>query len=366
MCKSNRAIHSQLDKLAIRATQAPVGRGCADPLRMPRKLMVPVTMEKENGASRKLANLALALYEAGYIGEADSSLISTSQLVALGLKRVADRWLGSVHAVAELGISIAETIHAAEGFQSDEPIDPDDLWIGLEIGDAPEPVVVADLILKLESAVPGLGETTLATLEESTRKFGGIWSPATVRELASMFYWQGADTQELWEDILEEMGEDGEEYEMTPAEYDRSLGNLKWVLHSKSVLPPMRLVELLDHEDELVVDIAERLLIIQSMNAAGAELGTFAGFTLERESVYRCAFLCMNEYDVTRRVLDDHVNLANESSDAYTTMITLDLIPPSKDELAKWLRSYIEGLKLYKALDQLIARLAYVETGENP
>jgi PRTRC genetic system protein F len=342
------------------ATAAAVVRRPRDPLRIPRRIEAPAKFVANTLNGAALASFALALYDAGFVSETDQG-IEIDKLVKTGLERVHRDILGELDHVDEIGLVVSTTLEGLECYTSNDDDDPKQYWIGIDLGNGNAPVSVGDKLKQLEALMPGLGQTVLDTLETAGAKTTGCWSPRFVRETASYTHWMGANTQEEWLEELEMYNSDPEEAVFGPGEYD-SYFDESWVIDPAQPLDPFALLQCLEEEEAGVAAITEKVLEMQCLIKEGAHF-TSAELT-DRETVYRGVWIRWDDDDPTQQVLDDYINYANQGADCYTTLCSVWEVEATQEGFAQWLKGYMQGLKLYKTLDQLLWLLSCVTTGD--
>ena len=350
----------QTEYTRSRAASTSVVRRPRDPLRIPRRIDAPAkfVVNTLNGAA--LASFALALYDAGFVSESDQG-IEIDKLVRTGLERVHRDILGELDHVDEIGLVVSTTLEGLEGFTSNDDDHPKQYWIGIDLGNNNEPVSVGAKLTQLEASMPGLGQTVLDVIETAGAKTTGCWSPRFVRETASYTQWSGANTQEEWLEELEMFGSDPEESGFGPGEYD-SYFQESWVIDRARPLDPFALLQCLEEEEAGVAAITEKVLEMQCLIKESAHF-TSAELT-DRDTVYRGVWIRWDDDDPTQQVLDDYINFANQGADCYTTLCSVWEVETTQEGFAQWLRDYMQGLKLYKTLDQLLGLLSCVTTGD--
>lgn len=343
------------------SASASIKRHPNDPLRLPRSCLAPGVYVEHASAGLPLANLALALYEEGLITEADPDP-GLAELVKLGLMRLAEGILGDLAFVSPVDLAVSSTLEGCEGFsvEEGEPV-PQTYWLALELTNALEPCFAGKRLLELEQAVPGLGKTALEVAQNAGARSAGCWSPQFVRDLSSYIYWRGASTHEEWLEELEGSGEDPDDYGFSPKQYEEGF-EVDWACSAGMELDGFALVQAADHPDPAVGDVAEKLCeLIGLMNSSAAFPDASP---TDRESAYRGCLIRWDANDPIEKVLDDHIEHANQCSDCYTTLCSVWDVKITREAFAEWLQGFRLGLQLYKSLDQLLVMLHTSEKEE--
>jgi len=340
---------------------ASIGLHSLDPLRLPSRCEAPGVLVANPSSGVSIACLALVLYEAGFLSESDSGCVDN--LVKTGLDRVVERHLGKPMFVDEFALILSSTLEGLDAYPESCNADPSKYWIGLEMGNNFNLCIVGKKLLELESILPGLGQTVLYAVDYAGARTAGCWTPRSVRELAAYIYWQGVDTQEDWRGELELMGEDLEDNcGISPDSYDSAFP-VTWATNTRRVIDGLSLTTALDHDDQGVAEIAERLCrVLVLIDAAAGFPGTMA---LDQEAIYRGCCVRWDDDDPIEQVIDDHVNYANQGCDGFTTFCSVWSVTPTKDGFAEWLKAYQQGLDLYQALDRLLELLDSPSVGES-
>lgn len=331
-----------------------------DPLTLPRRFVAPGSFVEHASSGAPLADLALALYDEGFINEDDASK-DLSELIKVGLVRVTEGALGKVQFVGPIDVVVSNTLAGCEGYLNETESIPNTYWIALELDNEVEPCIAGKRLLELENAVPGLGRTALFAAERAGTLTAGCWSPTFVRDEATRFYWHGASSQKEWLEELECSNEDPDDHELSPDQYDAAF-TVDWALDAGRALDGFGLVQALECSDASVGDVAEKVCEVLRMTDQRA---MFPGveFT-DQEPAYRGCLIRWDEYDPVMRVIDDFIQNANQCCDGYTTLSSIWEVKTTKEDFAQWLNSYRQALKLYKVLDQLLALLHSSEPGE--
>jgi PRTRC genetic system protein F len=343
------------------ATPATNKRDPRDPLALPRRFNVPGSYVKNPASNAPLGSLALTLYEDGFITESDSHK-DLHDLVKDGFERVRESDLGPVSFVASFDLIVSSKLDRLdECLDTGDVATTDPYWFALELDGRLEPCNGGRRLLELESTVPGLGETSLFAVEMAGARTTGCWSPGFARDVASYLFWRGATTQKEFLEEMDANEEDEEGFELTPAQYDQAF-KFDWACSSSRALDAFGLLHALDHPDTTVGDVAEKVCEVLTLIDQGAGFPC-AGIT-ELESVYRGCFICWDPDDPVGRVLDDYLEYANQGSDGFTTLCSVWNVSTTREAFGEWLKSYRQGLKLYRALDQLLSLLDTRPTGE--
>lgn len=337
-----------------------------DCLSIPRASAVTAGLETSDDADPKYAVLALHLYDLGLLSESDAESASVPQLLGKGLTRWMAHCVGETSQVNAINGRIGLTLDGAMNHHYGNPTVPDDedpAYLILWHEDNQRILCVGDVMMQLESILPGLGETIFAAIETASYKTASAFTPNRAYGEAQCLYWQGADNDDdLREEFELNYGEDwrkqmDEEDIFWPSDFRKSFA-VPWVLNPQSRISERKLKKLARrHPLAWVRRLCAMTLTMHQLVRDGALLEGTQEF-LDAESVYPSAILRWNEDDCLQRVADDFVERANESSDCYTDIVSVMEVPIEKEAFLRWHQQVSKGLRLYQLLDAALAVVA--------
>lgn len=357
------AAHRELAKHERSSGSAspPIKCSPVDALRLPVRCEATTRYVKNLPVHSPLGSLALVLYEAGFLSEADATE-ALPDLVAKGLQRVHERDLGTLQFLDSFDLGLAPSISALDGCLDGDRASSDSYAIGVELVNSFERCVVGHRLVELEAQFPGLGEVALYAAELAAARTLGCWSPSSVREIASYLWWRGAQTQEEWVEELLVEGEDPDDCGCSPDHFDKMFEHA-WVCNPRRSLDAFGLLQAIDAEAQDVAAVASLVADILCEIDSGVSFPDAS--ETERESVYRGCMLRWNSNDPMDEVLDDHINYANQGCDCFTTFIAIWTVDASLSGFASWLTEYRRGLRLCKKLDQLLQLIGEREVNDD-
>ena len=209
----------------------------------------------------------------------------------------------------------------------------------------------------LEALQPGLGHAALQALTASGHKSTTFMTPAHARNIAEHVYWYGNSTQEEWR---EEVGflYEGEEVEIddlfSPDDFDAEYP--EWARGTKK--PAGVPVYALAVDDSLPPEIQEVATILVEITALMEEGVHLSEPIHEAEQVYHGAYFRWSDEDSMQRLLDDYVQMANESGEGFTSMAGLEMVGLDQESFIAWKTRVEQAFCLMTLQDRLIDFLA--------
>ncbi|NMG28412.1 PRTRC system protein F [Aromatoleum evansii] len=337
-----------------------------DCLSIPRASAVKAAVETLDEADPKYAGLALHLFDLGLLSELDREVASIPQLLGRGLTRWMTHCVGETSQVNRINGRIGLTLDGAMNHDygnTTVPDDEDPTYLVLWHEENDRILCVGDVMMQLESILPGLGETIYAAIETASYKTVGAFTPNRAFYEAQCLYWQGVETDDdLREEFELNYGESWRE-EMAdedifwPSDFRKSFP-VAWVLNPSSRVSERKLKKLARRNPlAWVRRLCTLTLTMHQLVRDGALLEGTQEF-LDAESVYSSAILRWNTDDCVERVADDFIQRANDSSDCYTDIVSVMEVPIEKEAFLRWQQQVSKGLRLYQLLDAALAVVA--------
>lgn len=361
MRRSIKRTHRELETESYRTTGAARStfRGSArDPLSVPKRFRAPARFSTGSDGARTMADFALALLDEGCLSDSDEGAVT--ELVQRGMQNLIATEFGQPKFVEDVELILTTTVTGAQGYRLEDDTEGESWWIGLDLSHAANECCIADKTIELEAAVPGLGQTALDLLGQAAAATTGAWTPETLAYHAPYFLWWGADNQSDWLEEVEAMGASPEDFDMSPDQFAAAF-ELPWVTNPQVRIRGRRLAHLKSHPNREVGHVASLLGRIERLLADRA---AFANVELtDEEPVYRGALVRWRDNDPIQQLLDEWINYANQCGDGFTTLASVWEVGQTQEDVRKWIGQFRQGLKLYKALDELLTLLA-VPPGE--
>ena len=334
--------------------------GARDPLRLPTRCRAPLSFVTDNDGYRRMAGFALALLDEGCLSDADSGAVA--DLVKRGLRRLIASEIGVPRFVEDFELVVSSTLEGVQGYSDpDGAAQSESWWIGIDLVHTANECFIAERTMALEAAVPGLGQTALNLLHQAAAATTGAWTPETTAYHAAQCLWFGVDQQDEWLEEVEAMGASPDDFDLSPETF-KAMFDQSWVLSPESKIAGRQLRALRRHPNQEVAQVAMLLEEIVRLRDAHA---AFTGVELtDMESVYRGALVRWRDNDPIPQVTDELIHHANQCCDCFTTLASIWEIGQTQQDVAKWIGQFRQGLKLYKALDELLTLLAG-PSGEN-
>lgn len=338
----------------------------ADCLSIPRARAVKAQYRVKEEPEPKYAALALHLYDMGLLSEQDNELVSISAMVGKGLTRWFAACVGETTQVNPIAGGIGTTLDDAmssyfashSGAHEDEP-----LYLVLSHSDNQAELCVGEVMTRLESILPGLGETIYAAIESASYRTVAAFTPNRALYEGQCLYWQGCENDADLRDELEEMyGEnwrnEAEELDIYwPSQFAASF-KAPWILKAQARVSERRLKKLARrHPLAWVRKLCRLTLAMQVLISRNATIEGPQQF-MDAETVYPSVVLRWDEQDDLRRVIDDYIQRANECSDSYTDVVSVMEVPLEKEDFMRWEQDTSRGLRLYQLLDAALAVVA--------
>lgn len=209
----------------------------------------------------------------------------------------------------------------------------------------------------LEALQPGLGQAALNVLTTSGYQSTTFMTPALARNIAEYVYWTGASTQEEWRDEVGSFyGDDEEEIDelFSPDDFDAEYP--EWARGTKKPAGVPVYALAVDGSQPLEVqEVATILVEITALMEEGVHLSEPLH---EAEQVYHGAYFRWSDEDSMQRLLDDYVQLANESGEGFTTLAGLETVGLDQESFIAWKTRVEQAFRLMALQDRLIDFLA--------
>jgi PRTRC genetic system protein F len=337
-----------------------------DCLSIPRASAVKAGVDTRGDAEPRYAALALHLYDLGLLSESDTETASIPQLLGKGLTRWMAHCVGETSQLnrinGRIGLTLDESMNTDYGNPT-APDDEDPAYLVLWHEENQRVLCVGDVMMQLESILPGLGETIYAAIETASYKTVGAFTPNRAFYEAQCLYWQGADSDDdLREEFELNYGADwrkemADEDVFWPSDFRKSFPTA-WVLNPSCRISERKLKKRARrHPLAWVRRLCTLTLAMHQLVRDGALLEGTQEF-LDAESVYPSVILRWNMDDCLERVADDFIQRANESSDCYTDLVSVMEVPIEKEAFLRWQQQVSKGLRLYQLLDAALAVVA--------
>lgn len=331
-----------------------------DPLTLPRASAIQHRYRAHAAPEPKFARLAGHLYDRGLLSEQDTDIGSIAQLVEVGMSRWFNNVAGDLQWVNRLGATIATAREDAMGYvgcgeESEDPV----VYLMIESFDSEAVLCVGEVLMRLETILPGLGQTIYAVIEHAGYRTVVPWNPAWAQSVGARLYWYGTETDE---DFLEEtasfdQNRADEEDIYRPSQFLESFG-AKWVFNAREVIPERRLKKLARrHPLEWVRRLCSIALAAGEMIRREVRIETDQDL-VGMEPVYGSVILRWDEEDDMLRVNDDYIQYANECADVYTPIVAAMEIPLEEEAFAVWEKKARSGFCLFRLLNEALGVIA--------
>jgi PRTRC genetic system protein F len=231
-----------------------------------------------------------------------------------------------------------------------EKLEKENWFIGFQSTQVTRYFNIKDKIEKLERMYPGLGRTALSYAERASYQTITALSPEVGFYLGQHIYWYGMDNDEDYKFETEAYGEEtpGEEV-FLPSDYRKAFSKpfLTGACLKRKALKGIAV------EQNIAGETARAVLSIMDLIKQEARLPDLSGHDVE--GVYFSCYLGIGgDNDMIERVLDDHMNYANQASDGFTAMHGIATVPLDRAAFQKWRAGIEKGFALYTQLDHLI------------
>lgn len=345
-------------RVASHTTHAARSGLAVDCLSIPRARAVKAQYRVKEEVEPKYAALALHLYDMGLLSEQDRELVTITEILGKGLTRWFVGCMGETSQVNPIAGTIATSLDGAlqSAYESSAADEGEPLYLLLAHTNNEAELCVGDVMMRLESILPGLGETIYAAIECASYRTVSAFTPNRALYEGQCLYWQGCESDEdLREELEANYGENWrEEAEEQgiywPSQYRASF-KVPWVLAAKAQVPERKLKKLARrHPLAWVRKLCRLTLAMQALSSRNAMIEGPQQF-LDAETVYPSVVLRWDEQDDLKRVLDDYIERANECSDCYTDVVSVMEVPLEKEDFMRWEQQTSPGLRLYQLLD---------------
>lgn len=351
--------------VASHTTHAAGSGLAADCLSIPRARAVKAQYRVKEESEPKYAALALHLYGMGLLSEQDSEFVTITEILGKGLTRWFGAHVGETVQVNPIAGTIATSLDGAmqPAYHSGEPDVDGLLYLVLAHTNNEAELCVGEVMMRLESILPGLGETIYAAIEMASYRTVAAFTPNRAQYEAQCLYWQGCENdadlrEELEANYGENWREEAEELDIYwPSQFVASF-KVPWVLKAQARTPERKLKKLARrHPLAWVRKLCRLTLAMQALFSRNAMIEGPQQF-LDAETVYPSVVLRWDEQDDLKRVIDDYTDRANECSDCYTDVVSVMEVPLEKEDFMRWEQQTGRGLRLYQLLDAALAVVA--------
>lgn len=347
------------DECSTRGSASPTGvRHPRDPLRLPRKIHAPRALKLTPDQVPRFAFMAIAMLKAGFLNDNDEGDVPA--LLTKGFARIGEQILGKLDYVDLPSIVVAPDRESLQysydpSYEAEDESARDIIWIGLRSNQSAQFVAVGAKAQVLEAKAPGLGQALMRVIDDAVNVVGGA-TPASMRMLAEMLYWYGVSSQKDWqEEIEDQYGEDADipwDEMLSPDDYDQAFSQ-PWAIEPKKPISKRRIAALAKQaDDQFVRAVCLALSELQALQKGFAPFPST--WDIDLQPAYMASLVRWDESDPITQVLDDHIEQANLACDCHTDMYAVWKVDATEAECAKWLNDFVRGLRIHKALDDLL------------
>ncbi len=305
--------------------------------------------------SQIAGDLAIALLELGLATQADLDISADESILA---RRVMTRWWSQLTE----GMPLFDwELSIRSGKNVGEYGDTGSYFCVAPIEETLPYFHIGSAISQLEAECPGLGQTTMAVLEDALRYLPYNLAPASVLGLAQWFYWQGEFDEVKYAELEVDQGYHDEQTVddflannevFKRADFFRNIP--EWLPFPKRVCSRKRAIR--DATSPLARNVINACDAISAYgnrpefikHASRDAFGTDVGVDL----VAATFVLAWDGNDCTGRVIDDAFNMFIQGE--YVEMITVSHIEVSTPSIQKRLRAMEEGLGLARLVADLV------------
>ena len=297
---------------------------------------------------------ALALLDLGVVTQEDCALygVSPSELISSSLSRWLVERAGDKLSLFEgmtlcIGSDLNELgFGETEGLEDDLDLGQAGVYVGVTIV-SEYCYSLKGVVERLESAVPGLGETVMSIMQNAIYNLMFAICPGTTLDAAKTAFWYGEEDETLW---LEENGDECTADDIiTRTDFDSNIP--RWVSEAGQKLDASTLQQLAQNDDE--AGEVCRLLLDAPSNSFLA--------SVVRPMPYSCSehgiCLLWGDGDVERRIWDEHYNYLYERFDNHQVSALFsasDSSPEALSGMKQEIDKYVDSLGWLNRLIQLV------------
>jgi PRTRC genetic system protein F len=225
-----------------------------------------------------------------------------------------------------------------------------DFYIGFESQECTPFIYVKNKLDALEKDYPQLARTVIHFAELASYRTFTAFSPNVGLHQGSHLYWYGADTDDEFQSLKDENGDDDDEDSedtFLPSQY---IADFPEYFFTGEALDRDALLRI-EAESNEVAEVVQVILSIMDLIDQDAGFSSMDSFYCE-SAYFSCYMGSDRESNMLGRVVDDFY--ANTSSGEFTAMYGVATIPFNIESFLKWRDEMEKGFALYSKLDRLM------------
>jgi PRTRC genetic system protein F len=307
-------------------------------------------VEDSQEAWLNMAMLCASLVDDEFKVEHDAT---TQQIIAQTLTNWASKHCADIQVLDtfEIHATLNDELFGLERLEYKDANEQPNWYIALEANQQLSYFFVGEKLLELENIHCDLGHTAIAIAEQASFKTISALTPTVAKELATTFYWNGEETDADVLESAEDFDEDDIEDVFLPSHFEEAFPSvfLKGNILSQDVLQSIAT----SSANSMASEVASTILSMMHLMEEGAALPKF--YDYDTEPVYfSCILGIEGDNNPITRVLDDHFQYANNSSEGYTSYYGVTEVPFEMNLFQKWREEMEKGFELYNYLDRLV------------